>query len=240
MNLTLVSYTQVSNNDSPETFKRLEPVSITDMQTHAALPTLLIPPADDPLYIETLIAAAREQVERYECGIQLLDAIYELSLDAFPGTVANVPSWLDDSTLRPRGIKIPKPPFQELISVKYDDSNGEEQIIYDNTSPLLDSGVVRLDAPTAFNTPLRMAELYEANGQTWVTALAQRNTVRIRYRCGFGELPTDVPAAIRMWIMIAAATMYAHRESEVIGAAHSKLDYVSGLLDPWRVERSIV
>lgn len=240
MNLTLISYTQVSNNDSPETFKRLEPVSITDMQTHAALPTLLIPPADDPLYIETLISAAREQVERYECGIQLLDAIYELSLDAFPGTVAGVPSWLDDPLLRDRGIKIPKPPFQELISVKYDDSDGEEQTVYANDSPLLDSGVVRIDAPTSVNTPLRMAELYEANSQAWATALSQRNAVRIRYRCGFGELPTDVPAAIRMWIMIAAATMYAHRESEVAGDIVHSLKYVSGLLDPWRVERSIV
>lgn len=226
MNLTLIDFTLVSNADSPETFSRLEPVSITDMQTHGRLPTLLIPPGDDPEYIKGLIGSAREQVEEDECGgIQLLTASYELSLDCFPAGNA---------------IRISRPPLQELLSVKYTNANGDEQTLYDSvdSSPTVDLGIFKVDGLARYGKP-RPAELYLASGQSWPATLDERNVVRIRFTCGFGDAVSDIPRAIRQWIMIAAGTMYEQRENILSGSVVQDMKFVSGLLDPWRIEKTI-
>lgn len=228
MNLTLISYSLVSNNNSPETFKRLEPVSITDLQTHSRLPTLLIPPGDDPLYIEGLISAAREQVEQVECRIQLLTAVYELRLDG-----------LFDQYYRPDyyPIRLPKPPLQEVLSVKYIDTAGVEQTIYETSSPAIDDGLFVIDAKSPHNP--QPAEIYLGYGQSWPSVRSEPNALRIRFRAGFGDTPADVPSSIRQWIMIMAGTMYEHREAEITGSIVQSLKFVDGLLDPWRAPRIV-
>ena len=218
MNLTLISCTQVSNNDSPETFKRLEPVAITDLQTHGRLPTVLVPPADDPAYIEGLISAAREQVEGYECRIQLLDATYDGYLDSFP--CANV-------------IELPKPPLLDVVGVFYIDTDGVEREFTSWTDKLnWTPGVI----PSELPAPGYILLDYE---ESWPSTRCQPDAVRIRFRCGFGDEAADVPRAIKQWIMIAAGTMYEHREKEISGTIISRFEFIGGLLDPWRARRIV-
>src|SRR3989304_2808996 len=100
MNLILIQGPQTSNGDSPETFRPLEPLDMTEIKDH-----LRLEGASEDFYITTLLSAARQQVEEKECWIQLLTATYEYQIDAFPaGDTA---------------IVIPRPPLREGISIKY-------------------------------------------------------------------------------------------------------------------------
>ena len=50
---------------------------------------------------------------------------------------------------------------------------------------------------------------------------------------GYGAEPSDVPAAIRQWILIQVAHYYEHREATVEGAV-TPLPKLHALLDPFR------
>jgi len=217
MKTVLISATLASNNDSPETFgpARLEPVSVADLQTHGRLPTL---PAADSAYVEGLIASAREQVEGYECGIQLLDATFDGYLDLFPCS---------------RVIEIANPPLLEVVSVNYVDTDGVEQVFAEWTEKLnWTPGVT----PSSLPAPGYVLRDYN---ESWPAIRSQPDAVRIRFRAGFGDEAGDVPRAIRQWMMIAAGTMYEHREREITGEVVSQLKFVDGLLDPWRARRKV-
>ena len=227
MKLKPISFSLESNQDSPETFHRLEPVSVTDLQTQARLPTMMIPPAEDISYLRTLIGAAREQVESVECRIQLLDATFDGFLDAFPPLCSNL---YGDYRL----IELPKPPLLEVVSVNYKDEDGTEQVL----DPSLYSvetnwteGVMPAQLPA-------LGHILLGYDEEWPTTRLEKDAVRIRFRAGFGDTPAEVPNAIRQFIQILAATMYEHREREAEGRM-GELQYVSGLLDPWRAPRVI-
>lgn len=58
----------------------------------------------------------------------------------------------------------------------------------------------------------------------------------VRYVAGYAT-PEEVPAALRNWIAIRAATAVAHREAVAQSGGLSPLAYVDSLLDPWRTYR---
>ena len=223
MNLTLIEAPLTSNNDSPETFRRAEPVLVTDLQTHSRLPSNLVPPAADPAYLEQLIAAARELFEA-ETHLQLLTATWELRLDNFP--------------LSGGPVYLPIAPAQELLSVKYLDTDGVEQTLYDSTvSPAIDEGVLEVD----LKSPARpeAGQIYLAYNQSWPSPRSEKNAVRIRFKAGFGASPADVPNGIKQWILIQAATMHENREAEFTGTIRASFVFVPALLDRWRWRRPV-
>jgi uncharacterized phiE125 gp8 family phage protein len=58
------------------------------------------------------------------------------------------------------------------------------------------------------------------------------NAVTVTYTAGYGSA-SDVPQAIKHWIMMTVASMYENRESSAPGAAATQmLPFVDGLLDP--------
>lgn len=86
--------------------------------------------------------------------------------------------------------------------------------------------------------------VYLAVGSSWPTPLGSTNVGRIRFRAGYvdltgsptGEVPSDILAAV----LLIVGTLYAHRETIVIGQAPAELPWsAEQLLRRHRVELSL-
>lgn len=95
---------------------------------------------------------------------------WEYRLDAFPSDGC--------------AIKLPYPVLTELTSLKYDDSDGAEQTLVEDT----DYRVIGLGG----HDRASVEPIY--NG-SWPTARGDIEAVRIRYECGYAAL--DMPAPIK-------------------------------------------
>lgn len=158
---------------------------------------------DDDALIEVFISAATEHVQRF-LGRALVDQVWELTIDEFPD----------------EAIEIPLPPLIEVVSVKYDDGDGSEQTLATD-SYTVDA---RQDEPSW---------VLPAN-DTWPTTFDGVNAVRVRFRAGYEattDSPSDstVPADIKAGILLMIGTLYANRETVVIGQTVNAL--------PWSAEQ---
>ena len=165
--------------------------------------------ADDTL-IGALITAARRSAE-HELGRALITQTRELVFDGFP--VAEIDLQLPD--------------VQAIVSVKYIADDTGTEVTLASTDYSLD----------ADSTPCWLLPDYTVGD--WPAARDTTNAVRIRFTAGYGDAGSDVPAAIRQWILLGIGTLYAQREGVVAGVSLAELPrgYVGGLLDPYRVMR---
>jgi uncharacterized phiE125 gp8 family phage protein len=194
---------------------RQEPITVADIRQHANIDL-----TDDDQLLEDLIPGLREQVEETECWIQLLTATYERRLDQFPSSGI---------------LTIPRPPMQSLSSIIYTSTAGVETTWVDLTvSPQIGASLITVDTKSS-HAPER-GEVRLAYQQSWPSDVrAIHNSVKVRYVCGFGAGPQNVPWGIRRWMIIMAATMYRWRERDVatVRGVH-ELGFVDALLDPYR------
>lgn len=165
--------------------------------------------SDDDTLIGALITAARQSAE-HELGRALITQTRELVLDTFPAAE----------------IDLQLPDVQSITSVKYIAADTATEVTLASTDYSLD----------ADSTPCWLLPAYTVGD--WPSTLDTANAVRIRFVAGFGAA-SDVPAAIRQWMLLAIGTLYAQREAVVAGAALAELPrgYTGGLLDAWRVMR---
>ena len=70
---------------------------------------------------------------------------------------------------------------------------------------------------------------------TWPTLGDDRWPVTIRFVAGYGAAPSDVPFGIRSWIMLKVGSMYANRDSEIVGATPEPMKFAPHLLDRYRL-----
>jgi uncharacterized phiE125 gp8 family phage protein len=117
-------------------------------------------------------------------------------------------------------IELQYPNLLAVTSVKHFDLTGTEQTLQ-TQSYLVDS----------FSQPGTIAP---APGTQWPTAQDRINAVSIEYTAGWAT-PQEVPAAIRMWIALRAATLYEHREMIIAGATVAEVPFVNNLLDGYTV-----
>lgn len=126
-------------------------------------------------------------------------------------------------------IALPCPPFINVVSVIYDDADGE---------PItLDPSVYRVTGPAI--RPV----LGPVFNETWPPPRAQAEAVRIRYRAGYvadpeaAELVSAIPAAIIPAILLMVGDLYAHRETAAAGGSPKveMIPSVERLLAPFRV-----
>lgn len=159
--------------------------------------------------ITSFIAAATAHAEAF-LGRALIDQTLELTIDAFPTNE----------------IQIPRPPLIEIISVKYDDADGDEQT-------LATSGYVIDDQSEP-------AWLIPASN-IWPATFDGINAVRVRYRAGYlntdspatENVPADIKAAIKLYV----GSLYANREHIVIGQTAVTMPWAcETLLRPHRVQ----
>lgn len=173
-----------------------EPVTLTEAKAH-----LRVDHSDDDTLIGALIAAAREYVEQF-LGRVLVDQTWELVFDEFPDNE----------------IQIPKPPLIEVVSVKYDDTAGDEQTI--------DPGDYSVD-----NVSEPGWVLPQSSG-SWPSTFDGINAVRIRFRAGYVDSSSpsgEVPGDIKAGLLLLLGSLYEHRETQVIGQ--------TAVLLPWSAEQ---
>ncbi len=133
---------------------------------------------DDAL-LQVFVEAATSYVQE-QTGRQLITATRELWLPAFPfvglsGTAAQ--------------IELPRPPLQTVVSVQYIDESGVLRSFDDGASPAVPWWTYK--APAG---PYGRRGIIEPKyGVTWPFARREAGSVRIRYTCGYGDAPTNIP-----------------------------------------------
>jgi len=139
---------------------------------------------------------------------QLITASWELRLDRFPEI-----------------IYLPLPPLQSVTTFKYLDAAGVEKSLTENTHFLVD----------IYSEPARITPAY---GEVWPPIYPVMNAVRLVFKAGYGAAGSTVPESIRNWIKAMVATLYEHREIDIVAnvtQALTHLQFLDGLLDDYRV-----
>lgn len=162
-------------------------------------------PGKDEDELLSLYIAAAREEAETRTRLALITQTWEQTLDAFPCGA----------------IKLLKPPVLEIVSVQYVDQAGDLQTL-DAESYVLDRRV----------SP---GWLLPADGTEWPATDDVVDAVTITLRAGFGPQPTDVPAAIRHWMLMTVAASYAQREAlDATGRVTLLPDcYADRKLDPW-------
>jgi uncharacterized phiE125 gp8 family phage protein len=188
----------------------VEPVSLAEARLHLRLETSGSPPThpDDAL-VTSLIAAARQHIDGRDGWLNraLITQTWELHLDKFPD--------LDD-------IRIPLPPLQSIVSVKYDDVNGVEQ-----TVPAADYIV---------DTARRVGWVVPVTDTPWPATFDTINAVRVRFTAGYGNAGANVPAPIKAAMLLIIGHLYENREAVTVGVNAQELPMaVMALLSPFEL-----
>jgi len=113
-------------------------------------------------------------------------------------------------------VRLRYPPIVDIVSVTYLDWNGTEQTL----------------AAGAYE--LRGRDFALAWGQSWPSARAHPEAVRIRYRAGYAQ----IPAPIKQAILLMVGDLYRNRGTVTVGAvvaATPMSTTVENLLAPFRV-----
>lgn len=180
------------------------PVNVTVGGTSGAA----LRPHRDDAYLASLILAARQHLDGLDgmLGRALITQTWELVLDRFP---------LDE-------IRLPMPPLQSVVSVKYDNAQGVETLV-----PSTDYVV---DTTSWYGWVVPVAT------KLWPSTLDAINAVRIRFIAGYGDAGLNVPAPIRQAMLLLITHWYEERTPVNIGNIVNPLPYaVEALLAPFVV-----
>ena len=128
----------------------------------------------EDVLVETWIRAGGAMFEE-ATGRQPITATREVWLDTFPG--------LGLSGRRQR-IELPRPPLQEVLSVKYLDGDGVLQSFTDYV----------VVAPSG--DYCRPGFVEPSPGASWPGTADRSGAVQIRYKCGYGDGPEDLPPMV--------------------------------------------
>jgi len=118
----------------------------------------------------------------------------------------------------PESIRLPRPPLVSVSSIKYLDAAGALQTL-DPSDYLVDN----------YREPGRIVPAY---GKAWPLIRHQPNAILVRYVAGYGAA-SDVPAAIKNWMLLKIGTMYKMR-SDVMAGQISALPHADAMLDGYR------
>jgi uncharacterized phiE125 gp8 family phage protein len=173
------------------------PLTLAEVKAH-----LRVDHTDEDAMITAYLAGATDHAQKF-MGRALITQTLELVLDKF----------------YPQ-IQIPMPPLQSIVSVKYDDADGAEQTLVENTDYIVDTA-----SQPGWVVPV---------DETWPTPILSINTVRIRYIAGYAETGSSppvetVPFDIKAAILLMVGSLYAHRETIAVGVSVAAM--------PWSAEQ---
>jgi len=193
-----------------------EPIGLSDVEGQCRITDL----SAEASTIEIMIQAVRERAEQITRRA-FVSQQWELTLDSFPYGAIN----------------LPLPPLQTVDSIKYIDTDGVEQTLYEKG---VDETACRV---LTGGEPGAVQPVY---GTVWPNTLADLETVKIRFTCGYGPIAPatslNVPKAICQWILIQCANLYENRESQGVAMGRStvfNLDATlcDGLIESYRIHR---
>ncbi len=161
--------------------------------------------SDDDDLITALISAVRLQIDAPKGWLNLALPVQTLEI-----TLDTFPC---------NEIKVPWPPLRSVVSIKYDDPDGIEQTL----------------SPTRYSVDARSQPgwiLPDENGWPSTSELINAvNAVRVRFECGHDE----VPAPIMAWMLLNIGSLYANRETIVIGQPVASLPgHILNMLSTFR------
>lgn len=187
----------------------IEPITLGELKDHLKIDPDIS--EDDPL-IELIIVGARQLAET-QSSRSLITQTWDVNVDGLHSYLAGVYS----------SIEIPLSPVQSITSINYYDTGNALQTL-DPTQYETDLAAVRPIVRPAWNV-------------SWPQTYQRQDAVTVRVVVGFGDAAANVPAAIRLWMKAAAATMYTLRatadvDTRLIYAANP---FIDGLLDPYRI-----
>lgn len=183
-----------------------EPITVAQAKLHAR-----VSGTDEDDLFPILIAAARSHGESMTRRAFVQQTL-ELTLDAFP--------------VRGGGIELPRPPFGEVVSIKYDDLDYAEQTLDPSTYTVLDA---------SDSVP---PKLFPAPNTLWPVASGVPGAVRIRYTAGYPIFA--VPEDIVVWLLVRVTGLYEQRENFVLGTSGNAVvpmgrTFIDALLDPYTI-----
>lgn len=173
-----------------------EPVSLVEAKLQ-----LRVTSTDDDTLITALIVAAREAAE-YEMQRAIISQTSEKALDMFPDAIE-------------------LPPTASITSVKYLDSNGDEQTLSSGSYTLDNAS----DSAPSWLTP--------AYGYSWPDTYLDVNAVKVRYVAGWADA-NAAPKSIKQWILLNVGHWYANREAASVDKLEP-LPFIASLLDRYRI-----
>lgn len=179
----------------------VEPITLTEAKLH-----LRVDVADDDAFILSLITAARQWCEGFQCRAYITQT-WQLWLDNWP---------------EGGEIRIPKPPLQSVSSIKYYGADGAEYVM-PSADYLVDTK----------SEPGRVVLGY---GKSWPSiTLRPVGAIVIEFVAGYGTA-SSVPEKVKQAIKLLVGHWYAYRETVLTGSISKELEFtVSALLWQERV-----
>lgn len=157
--------------------------------------------ADDVLIQDVIIPAVVDRAEQATAR-QMLKATWQLTQDGFG-------CWID----------VPRPPLiAGSLTVSYLDAAGVSQMV--------DPALYVVEAPVGPRAPRGRIRL--AYGASWPLLTDQPGAVSIQFDAGYGTEWQDVPALLRMAMLLDAGTLYRHREQVLVGGDASAIELPTG------------
>lgn len=179
-----------------------EPMTTAEAKTHLRE---TLTDATNDAYIDTLVKAARMQVE-HMTHRSLITQTWELHLTDWPWQTY---------------IRLPRAPLISVTSVVYKDEDGDNNTV--------STDVYAVDADS---TPGR---IFLKPDQTWPSeSLYEGNPVKITYTCGYGAA-SAVPQALKHAVKLLVGDLYENRETIVIGQSIAVSRAVEALISPYKV-----
>lgn len=177
-----------------------EPISLAEAKAQVR-----VDHSDSDSDLAMLISSARYHAEETTRRAFITQTL-KMTLDGFPGE-----------------IRLPRNPVHSITSIKYLDTNGDQQA--------LDSAAYRLDNQSI------VARLTPSYGYSWPSTYATTNAVEITFVAGYGDASSDVPAPIRHAMLLMIATYYDQvRESVVLEGSPMRVPMSSKfLLGPYTI-----
>jgi len=190
----------IDTQDRQVTGPTIEPIDLEEVKKMRRFSSTSL----DTLF-DMWIGAARQDFET-QTGLQLLTATREYALDAVP---------YGDR------IELPRPPLRSIVSIVSDDGNGAEQTLDESNYYMLPRRS-ESDEFETFPTPGYVALV---SGASWPTVATQRQSLRIRYTCGFGDAPGAVPELIAYALHLFVGSAHKFNEHMQDGKSIQELPY---------------
>lgn len=161
-----------------------EPITVHDVRAQSRLDVMSI----EESYLQSLISAARDVAENHT-WLSIAEKTYLTAMDAFPTGA----------------ISIDPHPVTEIVSVEYDDLDGNTQT--------LDPSNYQVDL---IGIPARIIPLTD-----WPGTQDRANAVRVIYKAGY--TPATLPPQLRQAMLVLVDHFYEHRGEVIAGSAISEL-----------------
>ena len=193
----------------------IEPITLAE----AKLWTRIDIADEDTFFEQICLPAARQEAER-RMNRSILTTTWKLQLDAFPDCPC---------------IRLHWPVLQRVTHLKYYDADGVLQTM-DPASYDAD-GVLQTMDPASYvlDTTSEPARLCLAPSLSWpATQTGRVNAVEVVYVSGW-DAAAKVPAPIKQWVALFAATLFNNRELLTTAGSVAELKFADGLLDGHKI-----